>query len=228
MIQRTVTLLTATLAAAVLLSGCVSDTGGASEDGGSKKGKGPDPAAAKALTQRQAQAVLPNAAAVPGWKPLAEPVGIAMDSEAGKRFCPGTYRKGCDGGRFQGLATYFDRSTKTQLDFWLIAYQDEKSAENGNDTLGKYFGPSVGRDPKKIDIGEVGDERFAQRGAMGAAGGPATLAQVRVGATLIWVETSTAGTDTVPDDRVKAFAAMLAERAEQAEQGETPSAGLDG
>lgn len=61
-------------------------------------------------------------------------------------------------------------------------------------------------------------------------GGPATLTQIRVGTTVLGVSTGTGtqGTSALSDDRVKALAAMFAERARQAQHGDWPSAALPG
>jgi hypothetical protein len=199
---------------------------------------------------------------MPGFTPLLEPEVVRMDGDAGSGICPETHKKGCEGGRFRGTAAFTDPATGTRLDFWLIAYDDERSAENGYDVLGDWFGRGVGVQPDRVSIGTVGQERTAQRGSPGGHGGRVTVAQIRVGATVLWLSTTTdAAADgatttapansttaksnptetgsamsstadrtpaTVTDDRVKALATLLAERARQAEQGRTPTAHLAG
>ncbi|WP_406420773.1 hypothetical protein OH809_21960 [Streptomyces sp. NBC_00873] len=68
----------------------------------------------------------------------------------------------------------------------------------------------------------------ANRAEVGATGGPATITHIRVGTTVPGISTGTTGTAVVPDKQVKEFAAMFAERAQQAQNGETPSAALPG
>ncbi|MFF3689226.1 hypothetical protein [Streptomyces sp. NPDC002187] len=245
------TAVTTTLAAAVLLTGCGGPDGDSDGDGPATAGAAAG--SAEPLTGKQARSVLPDAAAMPGLEPRAEPAIVPMDGDAGQDICPKTHRKGCDGARFRGTAAFTDPATGTEVDFWLIAYDDERSAENGYDILWDWFGRGVGVQPDKVSIGAVGQERTARRGSPDGRTGPVTVAQIRVGATLLWLSTTagdtakstTANSDTaktgsamsstaadtpttVTDDRLKALATLLAERAQQAERGRAPSAHFAG
>ncbi|MFF3323386.1 hypothetical protein [Streptomyces sp. NPDC002889] len=239
--QRPAAAATAALAAAALLTGCVGSDGG----GGEKSAGSIEEAvagSARPLTEQQARSVLPDAAAMPGRRARVRPVVERMDGESGKSICPETHRKGCDGGRFHGVATFVEPSTNTQLDFWLIAYRDERSAENAYDTLWDWFGRGVGIQPERVSIGAVGQERTARRGVPGTEGSPTAVAQIRVGATVLWLSTANSGpsgtgtaggraaksTTAAADERLKALAGLFAGRAQQAERGETPSARLGG
>ncbi|GGV80679.1 hypothetical protein GCM10015535_19200 [Streptomyces gelaticus] len=70
--------------------------------------------------------------------------------------------------------------------------------------------------------------REANRAPVGTMGGPATIVQIRVGTTVLGISTGTQGKSAVPDKEVEAFAAMFAERAQRAQNGEKPSAALPG
>ncbi|TXS37060.1 hypothetical protein EAO72_27235 [Streptomyces sp. or43] len=63
---------------------------------------------------------------------------------------------------------------------------------------------------------------------MGTMGGPATITQLRVGTTVLGISTGNRGKEAVSDQEVKEFAAVFAERAQQAQNGEKPSAAVAG
>ncbi|MFD7615829.1 hypothetical protein [Streptomyces sp. NPDC059802] len=205
-------------AAVLLLAGC---------------GGGGDDAKAAALDKGQVASVLPDAKAVPGWrmymkpaalKPIPEyppPVCVSRTKEQRETACrPAT----------PWVSTPFGRKAHaTTLNFWVLAYKDGKAADAAYDVLIKWYGGDrVGQDAEKVDLGSPGAEREANRAAVGTMGGPGTIAQVRVGTTVLGISTGTQGGSAVPDKEVKAFAAMFAERAQQAQSGEKPSATLPG
>ncbi|MFD0340871.1 hypothetical protein ACFVH0_19680 [Streptomyces sp. NPDC127117] len=204
-------------AVALLLAGC----GGGSD------------AEAAALDKGQVASVLPDAKAVPGWrnymkpeaqKPVPEyppPVCVARTKEQRETACAPVTS--------WGTAAFVRKADATTLNFWTLAYKDEKAADAAYDVLIKWYGGDrVGQNAEKVEIGSPGAEREANRAAVGTMAGPATIAQVRVGTTVLGISTGTTGKAVVPDKDVKAFAAMFAERAQQAQSGEKPSAALPG
>ncbi|MEV0785171.1 hypothetical protein AB0I52_19805 [Streptomyces sp. NPDC050423] len=205
-------------AAALLLAGC---------------GGGGGDSAAKALGKAEVASVLPDAKAVPGWRTAMKPQAEARNPELPPPACVTTskkkHRTACDPVTFWGASAYVRESDAASLNFWTLAYEDEKTAGAAYDALAEYYGGDrVGVDAVPVPIGEPGQERVSNRAKTGTMGGPATLTQVRVGTTVLGVSTGSQGTSALSDDQVKALAAMFAERARQAQDGDRPSAALPG
>ncbi|MEL5956127.1 hypothetical protein AADR41_15380 [Streptomyces sp. CLV115] len=203
-------------AAAVLLGGC-----------------GGGDATAAALDKGQVASVLPDAKAVPGWrnyvKPDAQkpvpgyPPSVCVARTKAQR------KTACDPVTSWGASAFVRKADATTLNFWTLAYEDEKTAEAAYDVLAEWYGGDrVGVGAEQVDLGGTGAEREANRAAVGTMGGPATIAQIRVGTTVLGVSTGTQSRSAVADKEVKAFAAMFAERAQQAQNGEKPSATVPG
>ncbi|MFF4080137.1 hypothetical protein ACFYZN_12090 [Streptomyces sp. NPDC001777] len=203
-------------AALLLLAGCGGGDGGA-----------------VALDRKQVASVLPDAKAVPGWrmyvkpdaqKPVAGfPPSVCMAATKKKR------KTACDTVTSWGASAFVRQPDVTTLNFWVLAYKDEETADAAYDVLIEWYGGDrVGRGARKVDLGDIGEDREANRAAVGTMGGPATIAQVRVGTTVLGISTGTQGRTAVPDEQVKAFAAVIAERAKQAQSGEKPSAKVSG
>ncbi|MFF3390868.1 hypothetical protein ACFYW1_08045 [Streptomyces sp. NPDC002669] len=203
-------------AALLLLAGCGGGDGGAA-----------------ALDRKQVASVLPDAKAVPGWrmyvkpdaqKPVAGfPPSVCMAATKKKR------KTACDTVTSWGASAFVRQPDVTTLNFWVLAYKDEETADAAYDVLIEWYGGDrVGRGARKVDLGDIGDDREANRAAVGTMGGPATIAQVRVGTTVLGISTGTQGRTAVPDEQVEAFAAVIAERAKQAQSGEKPSAKVSG
>ncbi|MFJ2894130.1 hypothetical protein ACIO87_04500 [Streptomyces sp. NPDC087218] len=204
-------------AALLLLAGCGGGDGGA----------------AAALDRKQVASVLPDAKAVPGWrmyvkpdaqKPVAGfPPSVCMAATKKKR------KTACDTVTSWGASAFVRQPDVTTLNFWVLAYKDEETADAAYDVLIEWYGGDrVGRGARKVDLGDIGEDREANRAAVGTMGGPATIAQVRVGTTVLGISTGTQGRTAVPDEQVEAFAAVIAERAKQAQSGEKPSAKVSG
>ncbi|MET9655950.1 hypothetical protein [Streptomyces sp. NPDC006510] len=205
-------------AAAVLLAGC---------------GGGGGDAKAAALDKGKVASVLPDAKAVPGWRMYMKPEAQKPVPEYPPSVCVARTKEqretACNKVTSWGASAFVRKADATTLNFWTLAYKDEKAADAAYDVLIKWYGGDrVGVNAEKVDLGSPGAEREANRAAVGTMGGPATIAQVRVGTTVLGISTGTEGKSTVPDKEVKAFAAMFAERAQQAQNGEKPSAALPG
>ncbi|MEU8696452.1 hypothetical protein AB0C61_02010 [Streptomyces sp. NPDC048680] len=208
-------------AAALLLAGC-----GSGDSGGDS--------AVKALGKAEVASVLPDAKAVPGWRTQLKPEARARNPELPPPPCVTTSKKehgtACDPVTFWGASAYVRESDAASLNFWTLAYKDEKTAGAAYDALADYYGGDrVGVGAKPVPIGEPGQERVSNRADTGTMGGPASITQIRVGTTVLGVSTGTTqGTAALSDDQVKALAAMFAERARQAQDGDRPSAALPG
>ncbi|MGW7705004.1 hypothetical protein [Streptomyces sp. NPDC054771] len=205
-------------AAVLLLAGC---------------GSGGDEAGAAALGKGQVASVLPDAKAAPGWRLYMKPAALKPIPEYPPPVCVSRTKEqretACRPATSWGSSAFVRKADRTTLNFWVLAYEDEKAADAAYDVLIKWYGGDrVGQHARKVDLGSTGAEREANRAAVGTMGGPGTIAQIRVGTTVLGISTGTDGTSAVPDQEVKAFATMFAERAQQAQNGEKPSAALPG
>ncbi|MEU9088791.1 hypothetical protein [Streptomyces sp. NPDC048428] len=208
-------------AAALLLAGC---GGGDGDSGGGS---------AKALGKAEVSSVLPDAKAVPGWRSVMPPEAQEPIPEFPPSVCLSVSKKkratACDHITFWGASAYARKPDGTSLNFWTLAYKDEKAADAAYDALAEYYGGDrVGVGAVPVDVGDPGEEHVANRAGMGTMGGPATIAQIRVGTTVLGISTGTQGEKAVSDQEVTDFAAMFAERAQQAQNGEKPSSALPG
>ncbi|MFJ2496231.1 hypothetical protein [Streptomyces sp. NPDC087539] len=196
-------------------------------------GSGGDEAGAAALGKGQVASVLPDAKAAPGWRLYMKPAALKPMAEYPPPVCVSRTKEqretACRPATFWGSSAFVRKADRTTLNFWVLAYEDEKAADAAYDVLIKWYGGDrVGQDARKVELGGTGAEREANRAAVGTMGGPGTIAQLRVGTTVLGISTGTEGTSAVPDQEVKAFATMFAERAQQAQNGEKPSASLPG
>lgn len=208
----------AAIAATLLLAGC----GGGAESV-SWNGK------AVALTKEQVREVLPDGEAMTGWEESARPKSVEMDEFYRSQACPIKGNKGCENSRFYGAATFRHDDGATSVTFLIIAYDSEQSARAAYDTLwdGAY-GKTVGQGAKTFGIGSIGDERDARFGASGYGGEPGAVTQTRVGTTLLWTRAASTDKGGIDEDGVRDLATVLAKRARQAQDGDTPSAAVDG
>jgi hypothetical protein len=209
------------IAAALLLAGC---GGGAESD--SWNGK------AVALTKAQVRETLPDGEAMTRWKESARPTTVEMDklnyrSEA----CPIKGNAGCENSRFFGASTFRHNDNAATVTFLIIAYDSEQAARKAYDILWDgYYGKKAGQRAKTFSLGPIGDERDARFGFSGYFGEPGAVTQTRVGTTLLWTLAGSMDKDKddIDVDGVRDLATVLAKRSRQAQNGDTPSAALDG
>ncbi|MGV9454557.1 hypothetical protein [Streptomyces sp. NPDC003635] len=205
------------IAAALLLAGC-----GGSSDSHSENGK------AMALTKEQVREALPDGEAMTGWKESARPTAIEMDQLYRSQACPIKDNAGCENSRFYGVSTFREPDNAAYVSFLVIAYDSEQAARDAYDVLWDgYYGKRAGQRAKAFDIGAIGDERDARFGTSGFNGEPGAVTQTRVGTTLLWTETASTKKAGIDEDVVRELAAVLAERAQQVQNGDAPSAELD-
>ncbi|MYZ36888.1 MULTISPECIES: hypothetical protein [unclassified Streptomyces] len=194
---------------AVLLAGC----GGEQAD------------TAAPLDQAQVRSVLPDAKAMPGWKTAEKPSAGALDSEFMRNgVCPSEGNKGCEGSRFLGSVTFGRADNDALVDLWMVAYEDEQAAVAAYDVLWKDTARKAGKE--KAELGAAGEERDALRGAVGPQGAQGITGQIRVGTTILRLDTSARHEDELNRGFVQDIAALFARRAQQAQNGETPTAAL--
>ncbi|MFD4941550.1 hypothetical protein ACFVYE_12530 [Streptomyces sp. NPDC058239] len=194
--------------------------------GGADAGSGGDAKAAW-LAEDQVKAVLPDQAAMPGWQVTERPASGSMDTKLMvSQFCPGAGTQGCERSRFFGSAAFRRDDDKAEARFWLLTYQDELDAKAAYEVLWRDAWRKSGTE--NVDLGTVGRQRAASAGPAGRHG-EAVTGQIRVGTAILWIGASgsTVAPDRLDKDFPKRIAALFAERAQQAQNGDKPSAALD-
>ncbi|MFI0730611.1 hypothetical protein ACH4S9_16760 [Streptomyces sp. NPDC021225] len=208
----------AAIAAALLLAGC---------GGGAESGSGNDKAVA--LTKEQVRETLPDGEAMTGWKESARPTAVEMDKLYRSQACPIKDNAGCENSRFFGASTFRHDDSAATVTFLIIAYDSEQAAREAYDVLWDgHYAKRAGQRAKTFGIGPIGDERDARFGSLGFRGEPGAVTQTRVGTALLWTEAASAGKGGIDEDGVRDLATMLAKRTRQAQNGDAPSAALDG
>jgi hypothetical protein len=210
----------ASCAALALLAGCGS-ADGSGGDSATAAGAGP-------LSARQAEATLPNAKTAPGWKVTLEPVAHPQKKarELGVARCYEGPEE-CAKPLVTGVSSLAGGRGKPRLDFVLMAYEDADAAQASYAPVWKaWSGRSV--EPRELDLGEIGDESDAVSGLSPSLqdGAKTAFVQARVGS-VITVTIGEAGSGIELPRTLEEFATLFAERAEQAQDGKSPSVTLD-
>ncbi|MEW2260663.1 hypothetical protein [Streptomyces sp. NPDC047869] len=208
------------IAAALLLAGCGD---GAESDSENAK--------AVPLTKEQVRETLPDGEAMTGWKESARPTAVEMDKLHRSQACPIKDNAGCENSRFYGASTFRHDDNAATVTFLIIAYDSEQAAREAYDVLWDgYYGKRAGQRARTFGIGPIGDERDARFGSSGFHGEPGAVTQTRVGTTLLWTLADSADKDKrgIDEDAVRDLTTVLAKRARQAQNGDAPSAALDG
>ncbi|MFD0395458.1 hypothetical protein ACFQ3Z_38360 [Streptomyces nogalater] len=195
--------------------------------GGAESGSGNGKAVA--LTKEQVREALPDGDAMPGWTESARPTAVGMDKLYRSTACPIKGNAGCDNSRFFGASTFRHDDNAATVTFLIVAYDSEQAAREAYDVLWEgYYGKRAGQRARTFGIGPVGDERDARFGTSGFRGEPGAVTQARVGTTLLWTETAATDKGGIDEDAIRDLATVLAKRARQAQNGDAPSASLDG
>lgn len=240
-------LVAATAVGLLLLTGCGSDSADGKPDapkpaaeepsakGTSTRGPGPresaeqpgpertDPPAPirpKALTEPELTALMPIGA-IPGWRGTGGPLTEDMKNPLPGGYCAGK-NPTCEGLAYLTNASLIKEDAGTAA-FLVYAYRDTRAAQAAYNTLWAGVARQVPPPHKAITLGSVGEQRNAQRGERPGMGTSAMI-QVRVGTTVLVIETGGLGSSRPTDAQVADWAAMFAERSRQAQAGETPSA----
>ncbi|MER8018238.1 hypothetical protein ACIQ7S_14870 [Streptomyces griseoluteus] len=203
--------------AAALLAGC---SGGTQIDTGNGK--------AVALTKAQTQQTLPDSGAMPGWKASSRPAAVEMNELYRSAVCPIKDNAGCENSRFYATATFRRADGAAGTTFLIVAYDSKQAAHEAYDVLWPYYGRRMGPRATAFSLGPIGEQRDARIGSAGFQGEPGTITQSRVGTTLLWTMTNAADQtkNAVTEDNARDLATMLAGRARQAQNGDTPTAAL--
>lgn len=201
---------------ALLLTGC---GGGAESDSGTGK--------AVALTKEQVRETLPDGEAMTGWKQSARPTAVEMDKLYRSQGCPIKGNAGCENSRFFGASTFRHDDNAATVTFLITAYDSEQAAEDAYDVLwDDHYSKNVGQRAKTIELGPIGEERDARLGTSGFRGEPGAVTQTRVGTTLLWTTAVSTRKGGIDEDGVRDLATVLAERSQQAQNGDETSAAL--
>jgi hypothetical protein len=182
---------------------------------------------AEPLDAVRAEAVLPGAEVAPGWKAAVEPVAYAQKKarELGVARCYEGPTE-CAKTRVTGVSALYGAG-RPRIDLVLMAYENSAVAQSAYGAVWKAWrGQSI--EPRELDLGDIGDESDAVSalGASGEEGARTMLSQVRVGS-VIMVTVGEASAGVEMQSSLSKFATVFAERAEQAQRGETPSVTLD-
>jgi hypothetical protein len=209
---------TTAVTAALLLTGCGS---GAESNGTTGK--------AAPLTQEQVRQTLPDGEAMTGWKESARPTSEKMDRLHRSQACPIKGNAGCENSRFFGASTFQRDGKAADVAFQVVAYDSEQAAKDAYDVLWDgFYDSQAGQKARTLELGALGDEHDARLGSLTLDGTPRAVTQIRVGTTLLWTIQNAAHQGDIDEDHVRELATLLAERSQQAQNGEKPSASLDG
>ncbi|MFD8914858.1 hypothetical protein [Streptomyces sp. NPDC059575] len=205
--RRTAAALCASLA---LLTGCGSDTGAAP------------------LSAKQAEAVLPDAEALPGWNAYLDPAAYPLKKaqSIGASRCQGEGRISCAHVQIAG-ASGLRREGEPELSFFIQTYEDSDAAKSAYPAVWKAWSALVPK-ARAVRVGDLGEQSDAVAGwgASGAEGSKGTLVQVRVGDAIMLTSSEALPDVRTTDAFAVKVAGVFAERAEQVRDGETPSAAL--
>ncbi len=208
-------------AVALLLTGC-----GESPESDSTTGK------AAALTKEQVGLTLPDGEAMTGWKQSFQPTAVEMNKLYRSQACPINGNAGCENSRFFGAATYQRENPTASVTFQVVAYDSEQAAREAYDVLwdGYYANQAsvTGQKARPLKLGPIGDEHDARLGTSGFHGEPGAVTQTRVGTTLLWTMEKAAHKGDIEEDSLRDLVSVLAKRSQQAQNGNEPSAALDG
>ncbi|WP_242625767.1 hypothetical protein [Streptomyces sp. BK022] len=203
--------------AAALLAGC---SGGTQIDTGNGK--------AVALTKAQVQQTLPDGGAMTDWKASSQPAAVKMNKLYRSAVCPIKDNAGCENSRFYATSVFRRDDGAAATTFLIVAYDSGQAAREAYDVLWTYYGRRTGQRATTFSLGPIGEQRDARIGSAGFYGEPGTITQTRVGTTLLWTMTDSTdkNKNAVTEDNARHLATMLARRARQAQNGDTPSAAL--
>jgi hypothetical protein len=177
------------------------------------------------LDAGQARSVLPDARSMPGWTFHGETVrgGGATKPEVRKTFCS-SMAKACAGLTSAWDETLTGKHHRTTR-LGIYAYRGRAAADAGFDAIGWAAHAPQGAGWKKNGIGTVGAERVAWY-TNATKGDPGAFAsEIRVG-TVVLVTMDVAISGRLDPASAKGVALLAARRAQQAQNGEKPSARL--
>ncbi|MET7622345.1 hypothetical protein [Streptomyces sp. NPDC005408] len=153
------------------------------------------------------------------------PAADTMESEGLREsLCPRKKQQACEGARFMGTSRFKEKN-KAEIGFWAITYRDEKAADNAFDPYWDWHKNGLGK-PKSLDLGGVGEQRQAALGISNYQSDKRAVAQMRVGAVIMWVSVDASGQTGIDEALVKDLARVFATRADEAQNGKTPKAAL--
>ncbi|WP_143659097.1 hypothetical protein [Streptomyces sp. SA15] len=176
---------------------------------------------------QETTSVLPDGKAIPGWDVAAEPSAYAQKKalEFGLTSC--YTKESCDNVHIAGRSMFM-KAQKPGITFSIMTYQDAETAQSAYDPVWEAWNDRV-PDAKRVDLGKIGERNDAVTGMdiSGVPGSKSVLSQVRVGSVILLTHGAAVPKVELSDSLIGKCATAFAERARQAQDGETPSAGLE-
>ncbi|MER6678395.1 hypothetical protein [Streptomyces sp. NPDC000983] len=207
----------------VLVSGCGSDApASGSRSPGPIRSAPADPSAAadpgraKVLQIRDVKAVMPDAAALPGWR---ETSGSLVTKD--RLLCQTVVPNGCRTTVAMGTSKFLrgEKMSKTggEISFTLYSCTSERTAH-------ELFAELTLSGSKTRLPGSLGDEQAAVHTTLSTGGRSVAIAstKIRAGTTILWVTAAGAEQHTT-QQRTRAAAQLFHDRTEQAKTGEKPT-----
>ncbi|MFG2605091.1 hypothetical protein ACGFT2_16330 [Streptomyces sp. NPDC048514] len=185
----------------------------------------------RSLDARQAEAVLPDSAAMPGWETVVKPVAYPLrkSQQFGFSRCfPVGARSSCTGARFLGFSSFQGRKGP-DMTFQIQTYSDDSAARSAYGVVWKAWKQRV-PEARNHSIENLGDECNAVLGLSGAGvqGTEGSVIVVREGSVLMMSMAESGTQFDMADSFLTRFAGAFAKRAEEAQAGRTPTAGVRG
>lgn len=182
------------------------------------------------LDAAQTRAVLPDAASVPGWEATVEPVAYPLEkaTRLGLARCfKDAEQDSCSRVRFIG-GSGFHQQRKPVVSFIVQTYRDPATARAAYGTVWKMWKRWIPAS-KAMAVGELGDQRNAVvgPGASAVKGSKGLMILVREGSVIMLSMADSGKYVDMPDSFLTRFADVFAQRAEEAQAGKAPSAGIE-
>ncbi|WP_367320475.1 hypothetical protein [Streptomyces sp. HUAS ZL42] len=170
--------------------------------------------------------MLPDGKAIPGWDVAAEPLVYEQKKALSYGLTRCYTKQSCENVRFAGRSLFL-KAKKPSITFLIMAYQDTETAQSAYEPVWKAWSGRVPQS-QKVDLGKIGDRSDAVAGmdASFIPGSKGVLSQVRVGSVLLLTHGAAGSEVELADSLIDKLATAFAERAQQAKDGQTPSAGL--
>ncbi|MEU9399335.1 hypothetical protein [Streptomyces sp. NPDC048242] len=180
------------------------------------------------LSAKQAEAVLPDAEALPGWKVYLDPAAYPLKKaqSIGASRCQGEGQISCAHVQIVG-ASGLRHQGEPELSFFIQTYEDSDAAKSAYPAVWKAWSALV-PEARAVGVGDLGEQSDAVTGwgASGAEGSKGTLVQIRVGDVIMLTSVEALPHVRTTDAFAVKVAGVFAKRAEQVRDGKTPSAAL--
>ncbi|MFI1014625.1 hypothetical protein [Streptomyces sp. NPDC020965] len=216
------------LAALVLMFGSYDgDDGKDSDATDEEKASSRSAARSGVLDRDRTRKLLPPRDALKGWTPVGGPTAEDVTSAPGF-VCSSRAAPVCGDAVAYGKALYA-KANSGRITFTVYAYKSATAATSAYPHMWK-DGHAELRPPLTNArlSGETGQQHNARRGKYPFMTAPGAIVQLRVGTTLLLIESGGADARRLSDARLSDLATMFVKRSQQAQKGEKPSAKVAG